>query len=79
MDQLIGRPFYGDQIPVQYRLQVPLQVAAVDGRAERLEILAGPPAVLVETTQRLPLLSFRPCCFTGTSRRMTCSSTGPLN
>ena len=46
---------FHDQFLVEYPFQVPLQTAAVDGRAERLEILDGQLAVLNEVAQRLGL------------------------
>jgi hypothetical protein len=46
---------FHDQFLVEHPLQVPLQAAAVDGRAEPLEILDGQLAVLNEVAQRLGL------------------------
>jgi hypothetical protein len=46
---------FHDQFLVEHLPQVPLQTAAVDGRAERLEILDGQLAVLNEVAQRLGL------------------------
>lgn len=46
---------FHDQFFVEHPLQAPMQTAAVDGRAERLEILDGQLAVLNEVAQRLGL------------------------
>ena len=46
---------FHDQFLVEHPLQVPLQAAAVDGRAEGFKILDGQPAVLEKMAQRLAL------------------------
>jgi hypothetical protein len=50
-----SRSDFNDQVLVQHPLQVPLQAAAVDGRAECIEILDGQLAVLNEVAECLSL------------------------
>ena len=46
----VGRPRadFNEQVFIEHPLLVPLQAAAVVGRAQRLEILNGQPTFLVE-------------------------------
>lgn len=50
-----SRANFNEQILVQHPFQVPLQAATIDGRAERLEIPNGQPAVLEKIAQRFAL------------------------
>ncbi len=50
-----SRANFNDHILVKHPLQIPLQAAAVDGRAERFEILDSQLAMLEEVAQRLAL------------------------
>ena len=55
-----SRADFNDQVFIEHPLQVPLQAAAVDGRAERLEILNGQLTVLEEIAQCLALSLVQP-------------------